>query len=148
MSKTPVIKNKKAEYLYHLLDEFTAGIVLQGTEIKAIRKGRASLVDTYCYFKQGELWIKGMHISEYEFGNLNNHEPKRDRKLLLNRIELRKLEKKTKEKGYTIVATSLFISETGYAKVSIALAKGKTLGDKRETLKNRDAKRDLERNSY
>ncbi len=148
MSNTPVIKNKKAEYLYIILDEFTAGLVLQGTEIKAIRKGKASLVDTYCYFRQGELWIKGMHISEYEFGNLFNHEPKRDRKLLLNKIELRKLQRKTKEKGYTIIATSLFISETGFAKVNIALAKGKTIGDKRESIKTRDAKRDLDRNSY
>lgn len=145
MASTPVIKNKKAQYLYNILDEFTAGIVLTGTEIKSIRKGKASLVDTYCYFKDGELWLRGMHIAEYKYGTIFNHEPKRDRKLLLHKKELKKLDKKIREKGLTIVALKLFIDETGYAKVDIALAKGKNLGDKRESMKSKDAKRDIDR---
>lgn len=145
MASTPVIKNKKAQYLYLILDEFTAGIVLTGTEIKSIRMGKASLVDTYCYFKDGELWLRGMHIAEYKYGTIFNHEPKRDRKLLLHKKELKKLDKKTREKGLTIVALKLFIDETGYAKVDIALAKGKNLGDKRESMKSKDAKRDIDR---
>lgn len=145
---TPVIKNKKAEFLYFILEEFTAGLVLQGTEIKSIRKGKATLVDTYCFFKDGELWLRGMHIAEYEYGTYMNHEPKRDRKLLLSRTELRKLERKTREKGLTIIATQLFIADSGYAKVNIALAKGKNVGDKRETLKKKDIQRDLDRNEY
>ena len=145
---TPVIKNKKAEFLYFILEEFTAGLVLQGTEIKSIRKGKATLVDTYCFFKDGELWLRGMHIAEYEYGTYMNHEPKRDRKLLLGRTELRKLERKTREKGLTIIATQLFIADSGYAKVNIALAKGKNVGDKRESLKKKDLQRDLDRNEY
>jgi len=145
---TPVIKNKKADFLYYILEEFTAGIVLQGTEIKSIRKGKATLVDTYCFFKDSELWLRGMHIAEYEYGTYLNHEPKRDRKLLLSRTELRKLERKTREKGLTIIATQLFIADSGYAKVIIALAKGKNVGDKRESLKKKDIQRDLDRNEY
>ena len=140
-----VIKNKKAEYLYHILDEYTAGIVLTGTEIKSIRQGKANLVDCFCTFRNGELWLKGMHIAEYKFGTYNNHEPKRDRKLLLNRQELKKLDRKIKEKGFTIIALQMYFAETGYAKVDIALAKGKNIGDKRESLKQKDAKRDMER---
>jgi SsrA-binding protein len=145
MMNTPVIKNKRAEFQYYLLDELTAGIVLTGTEIKSIRKGKANLVDTYCFFKEGELWLRGMHIAEYEYGTYLNHEPKRDRKLLLSRNELRKLDRKTKEKGLTIIATKLFIAESGYAKVTIAIAKGKNVGDKRETMKDKDVQRDLDR---
>ncbi|MCF8371972.1 MAG: SsrA-binding protein SmpB [Bacteroidales bacterium] len=145
LSSNIVIKNKKASYLYLILDEFKAGIVLTGTEIKSIRQGKANLVESYCVFKEGELWLRGMHVAEYTFANQFNHEPKRDRKLLLNRQELRKLEKKIKEKGFTIIALQLYFSETGYAKVDIALAKGKTLGDKRESLKTKDAKRDMDR---
>lgn len=141
----PVIKNKKAEFQYYLLEEYTAGIVLTGTEIKSIRAGKANLVDTYCFFKEGELWLRGMHISEYTYGTYLNHEPKRDRKLLLSRTELRKLERKTREKGFTIIATQLFIAESGYAKVVIAIAKGKNVGDKRETMKDKDVQRDLDR---
>lgn len=145
-SSNIVIKNKKAKYLYLIIDEYTAGIVLTGTEIKSVRYGKANLVDAFCFFKKGELWLSGMHIAEYKFANQFNHEPKRDRKLLLNRQELRKLDKKTKEKGFTIIALKVYFSETGYAKVDIALAKGKTVGDKRESLKQKDAKRDMERN--
>lgn len=141
----PVIKNKKAEFQYYLLEEYTAGIVLTGTEIKSIRSGKASLVDTYCFFKDGELWLRGMHIAEYTYGTYLNHEPKRDRKLLLSRTELRKLERKTREKGFTIIATQLFIADSGYAKVTIALAKGKNVGDKRESMKDKDVQRDLDR---
>ncbi|MCF8295036.1 MAG: SsrA-binding protein SmpB [Bacteroidales bacterium] len=148
MMSNPVIKNKKADFLYFILDEYTAGIVLQGTEIKSIRKGKATLVDTYCFFKEGELWLRGMHIAEYEYGTYMNHEPKRDRKLLLSKTELRKIERKTKEKGFTIIATQLFIAESGYAKVKIAIAKGKNLGDKRESLKKKDLQRDMDRDGY
>ncbi len=145
MAATIVIKNKKASYLYEVIDEYTAGIVLTGTEIKSIRMGKASLVDAFCNFRSGELWLRGMHIDEYSYGTYNNHEPKRDRKLLLNRQELNKLDKKIREKGLTIVALKLYISEQGYAKVDIALARGKTVGDKRQSLKAKDAKRDIDR---
>jgi SsrA-binding protein len=147
MANTPVIKNKKAEFLYEILETFTAGIVLTGPEIKSVRRGKASLVDVYCFFREGELWVKGMHITEYSFATHFAHEAKRDRKLLLTKNELYKLERKTKEKGFTIIALQLFISESGYAKLEIALARGKTIGDKRESLKKKDAKRDMERQS-
>jgi SsrA-binding protein len=139
------IKNKKAWHDYEILDRFIAGIQLTGTEIKSIRAGKASLVDAYCYFNQGELFVKGMHISEYDFGNIYNHFPKRDRKLLLTQRELRKLEKKIRERGLTIVALKIFIADSGYAKLEIALAKGKKEFDKREDLKKKDAKRQLDR---
>jgi SsrA-binding protein len=145
LSSNIVIKNKKASYLYLILDEYTAGIVLTGTEIKSIRQGKANLVESYCIFKEDELWLRGMHVAEYKYANQFNHEPKQDRKLLLTRKELRKLEKKTKEKGFTIIALQLYFAESGYAKVDIALAKGKTVGDKRQTLKTKDAKRDMDR---
>ena len=147
MQANITIKNKKAAYLYEILDEFTAGIVLTGSEIKSIRLGKASLVDSYCVFIDNELWIKGLHISEYKYATYNNHEPKRNRKLLLNKKELKKLEKKIREKGYTIIALQLYLSEKGYAKVDIALAKGKTIGDKRESMKKKDAKRDIDRHT-
>ena len=138
------IKNKKAGHLYELTDRYTAGIQLVGTEIKSIRVGKASLSDSYCAFVEDELWIK-MHISEYFFGTYNNHDPKRERKLLLTRRELKKLLGKVKNKGFTIVPTRVFISENGYAKVEIALARGKRQYDKRNTLKQNDAKRELDR---
>jgi SsrA-binding protein len=139
------IKNKKAWHEYEILDKFVAGIQLTGTEIKSIRAGKASLVDSYCYFNQGELFVKGMHITEYDHGNIYNHFPKRDRKLLLTRRELKKLEKNIKEKGLTIVALKIFMSESHYAKLEIALARGRKEFDKREDLKKKDSKRELER---
>ena len=139
------IKNKKAWHDYEILDKFVAGIQLTGTEIKSIRAGKASLVDAYCFFNQGELYVKGMHISEYDFGNINNQVPKRDRKLLLKGRELKKLEKNIKEKGLTIVALRIFIAESSYAKLEIALARGKKEFDKREDLKKKDSRREMDR---
>jgi SsrA-binding protein len=139
------IKNKKAHFLFQIEEKYIAGIELKGTEIKSIRQGKASLVDTYCYFKNNELWIKGMHIAEYSHGTHFNHDPKRDRKLLLQKTELRKLQRKSFQKGFTIVALRLFISERGWAKIEIALARGKKKHDKREEIKRKDMKRDMER---
>lgn len=139
------IRNKKAGHEYEFIERFTAGMVLTGTEIKSIRTGKASLVDAYCFFRENELYVKGMHISEYEFGNIRNHDPKRDRKLLLSRRELRKLAKNVKEKGLTIIALHIFLNEKGFAKLEIALAKGKKEYDKREDLKKKDSKRELDR---
>ena len=135
------IRNKKASFEYEFLENYTAGIVLTGTEIKSIRAGKASLVDSYCYFSGGELYVKNMHIAEYWWGTFNRHDPKRDRKLLLTRKELRKLARAVKEKGLTIVTRRLFISETGYAKLDIALARGKKEYDKRESIKEKDLRR-------
>ncbi len=139
------IKNKKAEYQYFLFDAFTAGIVLTGTEIKSIREGKANLTDAYCIFKGTELFVINLHISEYTLGTHYNHEPKRERKLLLNKRELKKLLTKTKEKGFTIIPTLLFINEDGLAKINIALARGKKTFDKRETIKQKDTRREIER---
>lgn len=139
------IKNKRATFDYEFLETFTAGIVLTGTEIKSIRMGKASLVDTYCFFAKGELWIKNMHITEYFYGSYNNHIVRRDRKLLLSKKELKKLERGTKETGFTIIPVRLFINEKGLAKVVIALAKGKKQYDKRESLKEKDDRRDMDR---
>lgn len=139
------IKNKHADYLYYLMDSYTAGLVLTGTEIKSIRDGKANLTDAYCSFIGNELFVKQMHISEYRFGSYLNHAAKRDRKLLLTRRELRKLQNKIKERGYTIVPTLLFIDPRGYAKLNIALARGKKFYDKRESIKDKDIKRDLQR---
>jgi len=139
------IRNKKAFFEYEMIETFVAGIQLAGTEIKSIRSGKASLVDSYCQFTTGELYVKNMHISEYDFGNINNHVAKRDRKLLLQKRELAKLAKKIKESGLTIVPLKLFITEKGIAKLEIALAKGKKVYDKRETLKAKDSKRDMDR---
>lgn len=131
MKLAPVnIKNKRATFDYEFIDTYTAGIVLTGTEIKSIRLGKASLVDTYCFFSRGELWVKGMHIAEYFYGSYNNHIARRDRKLLLSKKELRKLERATKETGFTIVPARMYINEKGLAKVVIALAKGKKQYDK------------------
>ena len=139
------IKNKKAYYQYFLQDEHTAGIQPRGTEIKSIREGKASFVDSYCTFIEGELYVRNLHIAEYRFGTHYNHDPKRDRKLLLNKKELKKLLIKTSEKGFTIIPTLLFINEDGLAKLNIALAKGKHAYDKRETLKKKVIEREMER---
>lgn len=139
------IKNKRATFDYELVEKFVAGIVLTGTEIKSIRGGKASLVDSYCYFAKGELWIKSMNIPEYFYGSYNNHNQTRDRKLLLNKKELRKLERKTKESGLTIIPVRLFLNEKGLAKLQIALAKGKKEYDKRHALKEKDDKRQMDR---
>jgi len=140
-----IIKNKRATFDFELLSSYTAGIVLVGTEIKSIRLGKASLVDTYCFFSNNELWVKNMNISEYFYGSYNNHLPRRDRKLLLNRKELDKIRRLTKETGFTIVPTQLYLDEKGLAKLQIAVAKGKRSYDKRETLKVKDDKRMMER---
>lgn len=142
------IKNKKASYEYFLIEEFEAGIVLTGTEIKSIREGKANFVDAYCDFEGNELFLKNLHIAEYTYGTYLNHAPKRDRKLLLNRRELKKLRTKSSEKGFTIVPVSLYINEKGIAKVAIALAKGKHFYDKRETIKKKDVKREMERGRH
>lgn len=139
------IKNKKADYLYFLMDSYSAGLVLTGTEIKSIREGRANLTDAYCAFIGDELFVKQMHIAEYRFGSWLNHSAKRDRKLLLNKKELHKLQNKIKERGYTIIPTLLYVNPQGYAKLDIALARGKKFFDKRESIKEKDTRRDLER---
>jgi SsrA-binding protein len=140
-----MIKNKKAYFQFEIIETFTAGIVLTGTEIKSLRQSKVSLVDAYCKFVKGELWLTGMHIAEYTYGTYNNHEPKRERKLLLNRLELRKLFRNSQEKGLTIVALKVFINEKGLAKVEIGLARGKKMHDKRDDLKSKDSKRELDR---
>ena len=144
--KSPVqIKNRKASFEYFFIEEFTAGIVLTGTEIKSIRAGKASLVDTYCTIIHGEMWVKGMSISPYFYGYYNNHEQKRDRKLLLTRREIARLESATKQTGYTIVPTLVFIDENGRAKMDLALCKGKKAFDKRQTLKEKEDRREMDR---
>lgn len=140
-----VIKNKRASFDYEFIDKYEAGIVLVGTEIKSIRMGKASLVDTFCFFNDDELWVKGMNISEYFYGTYNNHLPRRDRKLLLNKKELIKIRRQTKETGFTVVPIKLFINEKGLAKVEIAVAKGKKEYDKRESLKEKDDRRQMDR---
>jgi SsrA-binding protein len=140
-----MIKNKKATHEYFLLDEFKAGIVLVGTEIKSIREGNASLVDSFCSFTGNELYLNNAHIAEYKFGNQFNHEPKRPRKLLLKKKELKKLKTKTQEKGLTIIPVNMFINDKGFCKITIYLAKGKKNYDRRESLKEKDNKRELNR---
>ena len=135
------IKNRKAEFLYYLHTSYTAGIVLTGTEIKSIRAGRANITDTYCSFINNELWVHNMHISEYANGSYNNHEPKRDRKLLLNRKELTKIASKLNDRGTTVVPVRLWINENGFAKLDIAVARGKKMYDKRESIKEKDQRR-------
>lgn len=144
--KSPIqIKNRKAAFEYFFIEEFTAGLVLTGTEIKSIRAGKASLVDTYCTIIHGEMWVKGMSVSPYFYGSYNNHEQKRDRKLLLTRREIARLESATKQTGYTIVPTLVFIDEHGRAKMDIALCKGKKAFDKRQTLKEKEDRREMDR---
>lgn len=139
------IKNRRANFDYAITDTFTAGIVLTGTEIKSIRNGKASLVDTFCYVVNGEVWIKNMYIAEYFYGTYNNHAERRDRKLLLTKKEIAKLEKNGKESGFTIVPLRLFISENGYAKVVIGIGRGKKEYDKRQSIKEREDKRTMAR---
>lgn len=141
-----ISKNKKAGFLFELIEKFTAGIVITGSEIKSIRQGKINFVDSYCVFINRELFIRGLHIAEYTHGGYANHEPVHDRKLLLNRTELNRIQKKVKEKGFTIIPTQCFITEKGKAKIEIAVARGKKVFDKRETIKNKDNKRDNERN--
>ena len=146
MQKEIHIKNKKARFEYELLEEYTAGIVLTGTEIKSIRNSKASIAESFCEFNErGELFTINMHIEEYAFGTRYNHRPKAQRKLLLNKKELKKLQREVQNTGLTIVPLRLFITDKGFAKLRIALAKGKKLYDKRETIKDRDNKRDLDR---
>ena len=148
MDKKPAainIKNKKASFDYEFVETYTAGIVLTGTEIKSIRLGKVSLVDTYCYFVGGELWVKNMNIAEYFYGSYNNHAQKRDRKLLLTKREIRQLESATKQTGYTIVPILVFIDDKGRAKMDIALCKGKKEFDKRQTLKEKEDRREMDR---
>lgn len=140
-----VIKNKRALFDYEILDRYVAGIQLFGTEIKSIRDGKAGLTDTYCTFIGDELWVRNMNISTYFFGTYNNHEPRRDRKLLLNRKELNKLIRATKETGNTIIPIKLFINDQGRAKMEIGLVRGKKTYDKRQTLKEKDDKREMDR---
>ena len=139
------IKNKRVSWEYFLIDKIVAGIVLTGTEIKSIRMGKASLADSYCYFEGGEMFVRGMHIAEYSYGTYNNHLAKRDRKLLLTARELKKLNVKVKEKSMTIIPVVLFINDKGLAKLEIAVAKGKHFYDKRNTLKEKDHKREMDR---
>ena len=144
--KSPIqIKNKKASFEYFFIDTYTAGIVLTGTEIKSIRMGKASLVDAYCYIVNGEMWLRGMNISPYFYGSYANHEAKRDRKLLLNRREIRHLQEDLKSPGYTIVPTLVFIDDHGRAKVDIALARGKKEYDQRQTMKEKEDRREMNR---
>lgn len=139
------IRNKRVSWEYFLIDKIVAGIVLTGTEIKSIRSGKASLADSFCYFEGGELFVRNMHIAEYSYGTYNNHLAKRDRKLLLNRKELKKMHRQVKEKSMTIVPIVLFISDKGIAKLEISVAKGKHFYDKRNTLKDKDHKREIDR---
>lgn len=139
------IKNRKANFNYEISDTYTAGMVLTGTEIKSIREGKANLSDSYCVVDHGEVWVKGMHISEYFYGSYNNHESRRDRKLLLNRKEIAKIEKQSGDAGYTIVPLRIFISEKGFAKMVIGIGRGKKEYDKRQSIKEREDRRDIDR---
>lgn len=145
ISGTVNIKNKRATFEYHILDRYTAGLKLLGTEIKSIRQGKVNINDSFCSFLHDGLYIRNMHIAEYSFGSFYNHEAKRDRKLLLTNKELKKLKSKTDEKGFTIIPLRLFINDRGLAKIEIALAQGKKDFDKREAIKERDTKRELQR---
>lgn len=139
------IKNKRAYFDYEILEKFTAGMVLTGTEVKSIREGKVSLGDSYCFIRENEMFVRGMQIAEYKFGTYNNHSPERERKLLLNRKEIKRLSRKTKESGNTIISIALFFSEKGLAKLQIGLATGKKQYDKRESIKQNDAKRQIDR---
>ena len=143
ISNSITIKNKRATFDYELLETFTAGIVLTGTEIKSIRLGKVSLVDTYCIVEHKELWVKNMYIAEYFYGTYNNHSTRRDRKLLLNRKEIRKIEVASKNSGFTVIPVRLFLNEKGLVKIVIAIAKGKREYDKRNAMRERDDKREI-----
>lgn len=139
------IRNRQAYHDFFIDDKYVAGLVLSGTEVKSLRLGRASFNDSYCYFNDGELWIKSLHIAEYSHGTSSNHDPVRERKLLLNKKELRKIETKIKEKGVTVVPLRIFFNEKGLAKIEVGLGKGKKLYDKRETIKQRDTQREMKK---
>lgn len=139
------LSNRKAYHDYYFEDSYIAGMVLSGTEIKSLRAGKASFVDSYCFFNKGELFVKSLHISEYAYGTHTNHEPLQERKLLLTKRELRKLENKIKEKGYSIIPLKIFFNEAGWAKIEIGLGRGKKSYDKRDTIKARDVDRDVKR---
>ena len=139
------IKNKRASFDYELLETFTAGLVLTGTEIKSIRLGKASLVDTFAIVEHGEVWVKNMYVAEYFFGTYNNHAPRRDRKLLLNRKEIRRLQTAAKDRGFPLVPTRLFINERGLAKLVLDIARGKKEYDKRQSIRERDDRREMDR---
>jgi SsrA-binding protein len=139
------IKNRSAYHEYFIEDKYDAGMVLVGTEVKSIRDGKVNFADSFCVFHQGELWVRNMHIAEYRFGNTNNHMSVHDRKLLLTKKELRKLENKIKEKGFTLVPLRIFFNEKGYVKMEIGLGKGKKLYDKRESIKQRDTQKEIKR---
>lgn len=139
------IKNRKAHFNYEIGDTFTAGMVLTGTEIKSIREGKASLTDSYCVVDRGEVWVKGMHVAEYFYGSYNNHIARRDRKLLLSKKEIAKVEKESSDAGFTIVPLRIFISEKGFAKMVIGIGKGKKSYDKRQSIKEREDKRNIDR---
>ncbi len=139
------IKNKRAYFDYEILEKYTAGLVLTGSEIKSVRIGKVSLSDSYCYIRDGEIFVKNMNIAEYKFASHYNHDPVRDRKLLLEKTEIRKLTRKTRETGLTLIVLRIFIAGNGYAKLDIALAKGKKLYDKRESIKKNDTRRQLDR---
>lgn len=139
------IKNKRAYFDYEILEKFTAGMVLTGTEVKSVRTGKVSLADAWCFIREKEMFVRGLQIAEYRFGTYNNHSPDRERKLLMERKEIKRLERKTKETGNTIIPLRIFFSGSGYAKLEIALAKGKKQYDKREAIKQKDAKRQMDR---
>jgi SsrA-binding protein len=139
------IRNRSAFHEFFIEDKYDAGMVLTGTEVKSLRDGRASFNDSYCFFHKGELWIKSLHIAEYSHGTVNNHDPLRERKLLLSKRELKKMETKMKDKGFTIVPLRIYFNEKGFAKLEIGLGKGKKLHDKRETIKSRDVEREMKR---
>lgn len=145
ISNSVNIENRRAKFDFQFLDTFTAGLVLKGTEIKSIREGRAGLADSYCFFKNDELYVRNFHIAEYDNASFYTHEPMRERKLLLSRQELNKLQRKVKDQGLTIVPVKLFINEKGFAKLLIALAKGKKMFDKRDDIKKRDLEREMNR---
>jgi SsrA-binding protein len=148
IKKTVHIQNRRASYEYAFLAKYIAGIMLTGTEIKSVREGNVNLGDGFCVFLRDELWLHQINIAKFTEGTYNNHEPTRSRKLLLNKKELRQLAKKSEEQGVTIIPTRLFINDRGFAKVEIALAKGKKLYDKREDIKERDVKREMQRERY
>lgn len=145
LSNNILIKNRRASFDYEFIETFMAGVVLTGTEIKSIRLGKASLVDTYCVVERGEVWVKNMYVAEYFYGTYNNHSVRRDRKLLLNKKEIKNLASAAKNSGFTIVPTKLFVNDKGLAKIVIAIAKGKKEYDKRQALKERDDKREIDR---
>jgi SsrA-binding protein len=139
------IRNRQAYYDYFIEDKYDAGMVLTGTEVKSLRSGRASFNDSFCIINKGEMWVKSLHIAEYSHGTANNHDPVRERKLLLNKKEIRKIEAKIKEKGISVVPLRIFFSEKGLVKMEIGLGKGKKLYDKRETIKQRDTQREMKK---